>query len=243
MMRRAALVVIAALAIGLGVSRDLSAAEVPKHRGLDPRFIRTQIKDILSAPEYNRGFDRQPALWTVIANSAARALDRLLRWLGGALSFGGGVGKNLSAVLAWIVIAVFVGMFAASAFRLSARFRARHETAAPEGFCGHELPSASRLMAEGARLAEAGDYRAAFLRAYLGSISYLDEVNALRFERSRTNWEYVRELGDRGLESIAEGLRPLTIDFDRKFYGREHCAREDYDRAVEAYAQVRRLAA
>ncbi len=52
-----------------------------------------------------------------------------------------------------------------------------------------------------------------------------------------------RELEQGGMEVPRRELLPLTSDFDRKFYGREHCAREDYDRAVEAYTQVRRLAA
>jgi hypothetical protein len=159
------------------------------------------------------------------------------------LKFGGGVGKNLSALLAWGVIALFIVLFLAAAIRLLGRPHAGVRLGGPDAAEGFELPSSSRLMADAAKCAEAGDYRGAFLQAYLGSIAYLDEVNALRFERSRTNWEYLRDLNNRGMEPLAEELRPLTSDFDRKLYGHDRCSRGDYDKAVATYEQVRRMAA
>ena len=59
----------------------------------------------------------------------------------------------------------------------------------------------------------------------MASISHLDETNALRFQRGRTNWEYLRELVRGGHERPCEALRRITSTFDRKFYGRETCGR------------------
>ncbi len=246
MMRRAALAILVGLVFaampGSGItasleSRDrsgfgISASLKSRNNG----FVRAQIRDILSAPEYNRSFAPN-------SNFLDSWLERAGKWLGRVLRLGGGVGRTASAILAWAVIAAFVFGFAALAFRFAARSRARQ---ALDGFAptdGYDLPSSSRLMAEAARLAEADDYRGAFLRAYLGSISYLDEAKALRFERSRTNWEYLRELGSRGRQDLADELRPLTQDFDRKLYGHDISTRRDYDRAVATYDLVRRMAA
>ncbi|MCX6027667.1 MAG: DUF4129 domain-containing protein, partial [Chloroflexi bacterium] len=114
--------------------------------------------------------------------------------------------------------------------------RARPDAAADEP--NYEMPSATPLMKQAAKLAEAGDYRGAFRAAYLASIAYLDEIRALRFERSRTNWEYMRELRQGGHERPHAALQPLTLDFDRKIYGRETVAKEDYLKATAAYERL-----
>lgn len=236
-MRRAALVAIALLALAPAMFRNLSAAEVPKQP--DEERVRTEIKHILSAPEYNRKFRTDSN--DPISEFIERNLERLLEWLQGAVSDGSA--SSMSKALAVAIMVLFVGLCVLLALKVTGGLRARlpnGDADLPDDF---ELPSSSRLMAEAAKLANAGDYRGAFLRAYLGSISYLDEVGALRFERSRTNWEYLRDLGSRGHDSLVHELRPLTSDFDRKLYGHDHCTQHDYDRAVEAYDQVRRTAA
>ena len=91
------------------------------------------------------------------------------------------------------------------------------------GGASYEIPTAKAMIGQAAKLAEAGDYRGAFKSAYLASIAYLDEIRVLRFERSRTNWEYLRELKSGGHERPHRELCPLTLDFDRKIYGRESC--------------------
>ena len=96
----------------------------------------------------------------------------------------------------------------------------------------------ARLLVEAAESARSDDYRSAFLKAYLASIAYLDEAEALRFARSRTNWEYLRELRGKGFDEVADHLFPLTASFDRKFYGREECTRQDYERALAAFGRI-----
>ena len=100
------------------------------------------------------------------------------------------------------------------------------------------LPSSAPLIEESRRLAENGDYRGAFGCVYLACISCLDENGALRFERSRTNWEYLRELQDGGHTRSHQLLQPLTLDFDRTFYGRQTCTEDNYRSAVDAYHAI-----
>lgn len=245
--------VLAAFAPGQSAEQRALAAREPRppvrnsnaaHARVVPRDaeIEAHIKDILSAQEYNRSFDKRKGLWDTAAEFAVRKVTEFFRWLLDSLGFGG-VSRRVSRVLAWTVIALFALAAAVVAVRLSARLRpglvndGAHSAA-------YEMPSSAKMLAEAAELAGSGDYRSAFLKTYLACLAYLDEAEAVRFARSRTNWEYLRELRGKGLDAVADDLRPLTIEFDRKFYGREGCARTDYDSALAVYDQVRqRLAA
>jgi len=100
------------------------------------------------------------------------------------------------------------------------------------------LPAARPLIREMTRLAEAGDYRGAFRCAFLATLSYLDETGAIRFERSRTNWEYLRQLKRGGHDSLHDDLNRLASAFDRKFYGSEPCTEDDYHSALAVYKRI-----
>lgn len=209
---------------------------------LDSRAVEDNIKDILSAPEYNRTFERRKSLWEVVTEFIVRRLGDFFRWMLDSLGFAG-ISSRASRALAWAVIGVFAAAAAVIVLRLAARAR-YHVPGTEAESAAYELPSSARLMAEAAESARSGDYRSAFLKAYLASIAYLDEAEALRFARSRTNWEYLRELRGKGFDEVADHLFPLTASFDRKFYGSETCTRTDYDSAIAVYTQVReRLAA
>lgn len=203
---------------------------------IDPQKVRRDLNDILSAPEYNRAYGKTPIeiLWDKI-NSAIGAF---IRWLGKILKLplGAGAGRLVSFILACIVIAAFVFLIV----KLIRRLRETGRNGGPEKQRAenYELPSAGPLIRQAAELAGAGDYRGAFRSAYLASISYLDEIEALRFERSRTNWEYMRELKDGGRDQPFAEMRPLTSDFDRKFYGGEPCNLRDYEKAAAVYERL-----
>lgn len=236
-----ALVLVALLGTAVSAALSSSPGATAKDAAPDPKFVQTQINDILSAQEYNRKYDRVSG--RTLVEFLAEKLSYVLSQIADALSFGGGVGKKLSAALAWTVIVVFVVLFITAAIRVLRKPRAQSGLTNPGAAMAFDLPSSSKLLADAAKCADAGDYRGAFLQAYMGSIAYLDEVNVLRFERSRTNWEYLRDLNHQGREPLAHELQPLTMDFDRKLYGHDSCSRSDYDRAVATYEQVRQMAA
>lgn len=239
-MKRAILIIlfaIVALSVVLGVACAQQAEPAP-----GSKVVRAEIQDILSRPEYNRSFKQGRGVLEIIADYLLPKLGDFFKWMLEHLGFGG-AGQTLSRVLAWIVIGLFVLVLGIVIARLSARFRVGAAKLEDESEV-FELPSSTKLMAEADALAKQGDFRGAFLRAYLGSIARLDEAEALRFSRSRTNWEYLRDLRDRGMNEVAQELRPLTQSFDRKFYGHQTCRVQDYDLAVATYQQIeQRLAA
>jgi hypothetical protein len=218
------------------------AGSAPARKGrVDPAKVRVELQRVLSAPEYNRSY--HPSLLERLSASVGKliktALTRLMRWIVRHLSFGdltrAGV---LASVGAWTVAAVFVGLVAFVARKLLKGGAGHDQEPESAADSSQQMPSAKPLIRQAAKLAEAGDYRGAFRAAYLASIAYLDGIRALRFERSRTNWEYLRELQAGGHEIPHAELRPLTADFDRKIYGRQHCGRQDYANAAAAYKRL-----
>jgi len=86
--------------------------------------------------------------------------------------------------------------------------------------------------------AKSGDYRAAFRLVYLATLIALDTDGILRFDRSKTNWEYVRQLRNSGRIDVYEVLAPMTRDFDRIWYGLSPTTPDVYRRAVIEYEKL-----
>ena len=218
------------------VAASAAFAAVDNAHQVDPRKVQRELKDILSDSEYNRvyGVTSSQVVWEFIG----RKIGDFFNWIGRYLRFPGAeAGRLVSFILAWAVIAGFVILVVKIIQRLTEAGRGGAAEALPKGE-DYDLPSAGPLIRQAAELARAGDYRGAFRYAYIASISYLDEIKALRFERSRTNWEYLRELKDAGRDEQVAELRPLTLDFDRKFYGGEPCDQRDYEKAVAVYQRL-----
>jgi hypothetical protein len=88
-----------------------------------------------------------------------------------------------------------------------------------------------------------GDLTQALRALYLGLLVVLHRKRLISYESSRTNWEYVWELGTAKPEH--KPFAELTRAFDYKWYGREACSRGDYlaleskaDEIINAPAQT-----
>jgi len=96
------------------------------------------------------------------------------------------------------------------------------------------------LLALAEQKAKEGDYRRAFRLVYLAALVSLDTGGVLRFDRSKTNWEYLRALRAAGRTDISQALTPLTQEFDQVWYG---FARTDASHFARALTQYRALLA
>lgn len=205
--------------------------------------VQVQLKDILKASEYNRDYaeDHTPKWLTNILEQISKTVVRFMKWIFNSLTFSGlqKTGKIVSFVFACIVITVFILLLILIIRKLRNLDLSNLKTYEEHEIENYELPSSKPMISEAAKLAEGGDYRGAFRCAYLASISYLDEIEVLRFERSRTNWEYLRDLRKGGKEVSYKELKPVTLDFDRVFYGNSDCSKQEYLKAVEAYNRIR----
>jgi len=229
---------------------------------VDPVKVKNELAQILSSPEYNRSYAQNPLekALTTLGKNIVNAIKRAFMWLADHLTFDDPTGVGIiSRIGAWMAVLGFLALVAFVIWKLLGNASGQTPKDALDDNVIYEMPPAKQLIRQAAKLAEAGDYRTAFKTAYLASIAYLDEIHALRFERSRTNWEYLRELkqGGRekphgvlrqaqdaprqahdGLRQAHDELQPLTIDFDRKIYGREDCVEEDYLNAAAVYDRL-----
>jgi hypothetical protein len=89
-------------------------------------------------------------------------------------------------------------------------------------------------------LARDGDFLAAVRLLYLAVLTQLHRADLIRYERTRTNGEYLRQLrGAEGAAVVVEPFRRLTRLFEQKWYGQRACASEDYETCRGLAAEVR----
>lgn len=174
-----------------------------------------QLDQILSRPEF-QWVEQEPTL-------LQRLWQRLLRLLFAWLPAGEGnllLSYGLTALGALTLLAVL--LYAARS--LFGGFASEAQ--------GESLPSAeSGLNAEDAlnraqALSQGGDYRAAVRYLYLSTLLLLDDRGLLRYDRSRTNREYLRSVADR--PELAGTLRSVVDVFDRTWYGYQALDAETY---------------
>ncbi len=107
-------------------------------------------------------------------------------------------------VLAYVFRSVFVDL--ASESRLGEDMDANSEPI-----------TAEQAFARAQNLSRGGDYRSAVRYLYLSSLLLLDERGMLRYDRSKTNHEYLRSVA--GQPELAEPLREVIDVFDNTWYG------------------------
>ena len=99
------------------------------------------------------------------------------------------------------------------------------------------------LLALAEQQAKLGDYRRAFRLVYLASLVTLDTDGILRFDRSKTNWEYLRALRASGRGDVYAALTPLTREFDQVWYGFAPTNASQYAWAVTQYEALKAVPA
>lgn len=82
-----------------------------------------------------------------------------------------------------------------------------------------------------------GDYRNAIRYLYLSSLLVLDERGLLRYDRSRTNREYLRSVSSK--PQLATPLRDVIDVFDRVWYGFESVDEQTYQSYLQHVDELR----
>ncbi|HEU0291586.1 MAG TPA: DUF4129 domain-containing protein [Anaerolineales bacterium] len=86
-------------------------------------------------------------------------------------------------------------------------------------------------------LSSQGDYRNAIRYLYLSSLLVLDERGLLRYDRSRTNREYLRSVSSK--PGLAAPLRDVVDVFDRVWYGFESVDEQTYHSYLQHVDELR----
>jgi hypothetical protein len=112
-------------------------------------------------------------------------------------------------LLLGVLVYVFRGLFTDLA---------NETTATPTGDDDRDLTSETAFQ-KAQTLSGHGDYRAAVRYLYLSSLLMMEERGILRYDRSRTNREYLRSVSAH--PNLAKPLKSVVDIFDRVWYGFE----------------------
>ncbi|MBN1310510.1 MAG: DUF4129 domain-containing protein [Anaerolineae bacterium] len=196
--------------------------------------MQRQLEGILSREE----FQWKPAAPNPIREWLNKIVRRLLDWFTSLLPSEIVVGRGF---MQWVAGAVML-----LALLVVAWFVIRSISAGlvSEADLDKQWDERGVVTADGAlknaqETARAGDYRSAVRWLYLSSLLILEEHNLLRYDRSRTNREYLRSVAHR--PELSTILRDVIDVFDRVWYGFQPIEPDDYDHYVKQVTQLRRL--
>ena len=99
------------------------------------------------------------------------------------------------------------------------------------------LLTSQGAMQKAQTLSSQGDYRNAVRYLYLSSLLILDENGVLRYDRSRTNREYLRSVSSK--HGLAKPLSDVIEVFDRVWYGFDAVDNETYQSYVKHVDELR----
>jgi hypothetical protein len=187
------------------------------------------LQDILARPEF-QWEESQPIVmpdW----------LDRIFAWLEQLTN------RVVNALLPYgriPLIGTAVILFLLSLFFISrglSRSLVRDAQLEAEGSESDDLLTSKGAFKRAESLSMQGDYRNAIRYLYLSSLLVLDEQGVMRYDRSRTNREYLRSVASR--PELANRLRDVIEVFDRVWYGYEAVDVNTYKSYVEHVEELR----
>lgn len=181
--------------------------------------LRQDLRVILDRPEYNQGdgswlYTYLYRLWhafqTWYEEHVSRHVERL---------------HDVSPVIYWTIVAVVAGAIIILLYHIILTIRSAFGTTpsrrqAANGSSGEALETEpGALLKEADAAAAGGDFEQALRHLYLALIRNLDRHDLVRYDRSRTNYEYLREV--RGQQDVAGPLAALTAQAEAVWYGEQ----------------------
>ena len=202
----------------------------------DPHSPATTLRQVLARAEFASDPLPPPS-----------ALDRLLAWIERHLPrrHKAGPPPHISILF----IKIVTGLLAAGALALLVPglvryLRQQSRDAKPVVQNDEEAQlldarDADSLRALAERQAALREWRSAFRLMYLASLAMLDREASIPYDRSKTNWEYLRALRSTGHADLYVSMLPFTQEFDRVWYGVAPASRQDYEFAVAQFEALR----
>jgi hypothetical protein len=138
------------------------------------------------------------------------------------LNIGGDLFGSLIGILSAVILAVALFMAMRGLFMDFIVEREFSEDGQEED----ELLTAETALKRAQTLSTGGDYRMAVRYLYLSTLLIMEERGLFRYDRSKTNREYLRSL--KGRPEMAATLRDVVDVFDRVWYGFQPLSQSDY---------------
>jgi len=190
------------------------------------------LKEILARPEFQWSqaqTPQNPQWLQKILDAIAKLMDRLAYGVQNGVYYGR-VPLIIAAVIIFFVSLYFI------ARNISRNLVREAELAAENGDDDVVLTSKG-AMQRAQTLSGQGDYRNAVRYLYLSSLLILDEHGVLRYDRSRTNREYLRSVSSK--PELAKSLNDVIDVFDRVWYGFDAVDDETYQSYVKHVDELR----
>ena len=217
----------------IGLLRQAIARTPPP---INPAAAVSSARSVLARPEFASDPPPPPS----VADKIAAWLDKLSAHRSPKMPNGPNFPNANPKVILGILIAIAAAAFAVLVAVLVQAIGRREARAKPLALDEEEAALVdardnNTLLALAEQQAKTGDYRRAFRLVYLASLVALDTNGVLRFDRSKTNWEYLRLLRASGRNDVYVALTPLTREFDQVWYGLAPADASQYARALAQY--------
>lgn len=202
---------------------------------------RAQLREIVSRSEFKSPAAPQDNPFKETAEWWRKKWDDLMKWFGKLFSQTPKIISN--SVIVW----VFIGLFFAFAIRLLIHIlKNRYQTPrlrnVPLSFTEEmeAFPSAEEWLDRARGYAQAEDHARAYRAAFVALLLRLDAEGVVRFEKHRSNGEYLQLL--QKSPALYRELKPAFWQFDTHCYGGRPALPADYAQTLELYANLPALA-
>lgn len=204
--------------------------------------IHQDLKQIFSSPEFGASPDKE-SVTQKVGRWLTERWDDFKKWWSRTFSFGGRVSPGTAQIAMWLVLAAMIVAIAfvlafglrKLGWRMGANGKRQRLDVASEEI-EEKLDDPDELLAAAKALAAAGQYRRAYRAIFLAILLKMDRLDLIRFDRARTNGEYLRALRSR--PEVLTWMRPLTNDFDLRWYGGKSVEELDYRRVMSVYERM-----
>lgn len=210
----------------------------------------SKLINILSQPE----FQWKPEIPNPLTEWINQIVLRFFDWLnhlsgGSSFTLDGPLGLLLKLGLPFIAI-LLLGLLVLYIITSLRRSFSVAESANSILQPGDDLLDAEQALEKGDISAQAGDYRNALRYHYLSVLLTLDERGFLRFDKTRTNREYINTLKSRRAESVSrteiqqitELLISIVETFEEVWYGFHAVDQDSYQSFRQQVQDLKRLA-
>jgi hypothetical protein len=191
------------------------------------------LESILAQPEYQWPMTQPSPLQKWWDNLVNRLLESLSRLLGTQAV---GVILNILKYALFGLGAMAIILVVVYALR-GARGSLVTEAEVDEDGDSDRNLTADSAFQKAQELSSSGDYRQAVRYLYLSSLFLLEERRLLRYDRSRTNREYLRSVAH--MPGLSDLLGVVVEVFDRVWYGYQSLDEAEFNHYQEAVTDLR----
>jgi hypothetical protein len=194
---------------------------------------RATLTQVLAGKEYNHYGG---------VSFLTRMLEKVLRFFERSGVF---VPPMAAAAAFWIVLSIIICALLACLIGLTAMWikRRTNHAHSGEGKGSAKSPRKPKvtpesLIREAESLATERKFGEAFRKIYLAMLLTFDKARLIEYDRSRTNWEYVRRIRKQSPPDQSEIVQSMTDTFDKLVYRKGEASPADYQDGLVSYRKL-----